>query len=201
MSFRSEPFLWIHLAGFAVVPLSLQAMWLGLAVGEPLGWSWIELVAIAAIGIIPPLWMQLNRPFDIFSLLIVAIKPEQLTREQRQLLSLFKTRKEQFLAIIAAMLMLIVLRQLYQIAPMAAVAASFIPPVRLIGLLLAAVAFLVSNLFVQVPISVLGVLTTSEQRFAATEPLPSEAARQGLTVPGFRVNQILPTPVTKSTET
>lgn len=201
MSFRSEPFLWIHLSGFAVVPLSLQAVWLGLAVGEPLAAFWVELVAIAAIGIVPPLWMQLTRPFDIFSLLLVAIKPEQLTDEQRRLLNLLKTRREQLLAVAAALLMLAALWQLYRIAPIAAVAASFLPQVRVVGLLLAAVAFLVSNLFVQVPISVLGILATSEQQFAATEPLPPEAARRGFTVPGFGVNRILLVPVAKPTET
>ena len=35
-SFRSEPFLWIHLAGIAVAPLGLLVVWLALAIGDPL---------------------------------------------------------------------------------------------------------------------------------------------------------------------
>ena len=35
-SFRSEPFLWIHLAGIAVAPLGLLVVCLALAIGDPL---------------------------------------------------------------------------------------------------------------------------------------------------------------------
>ena len=193
-SFRSEPFLWIHLAGLAAVPLLLQAVWLGLAVGEPLPF-WLELLFVAAVGIIPTLWMQLRRPFDIFSLLIVAVKPEQLTADQRRILSLLRTKKHGIIAIAVAALALVILWQLYQIAPVAAVAASFLPQVRILGLLLAAIAFFMSNLFIQVPFSVVGVLLTDQQQFANAQPIPSEAIRHEFTVPGFRVNQFLSTPV------
>ena len=192
-SFRSEPFLWIHLAGLAAVPLLLQVVWLGLAVGEPLPF-WIELLFMVAVGIIPPLWMQLRQPFDIFSLLVVAVKPEQLTPDQRRILSLLR-RRHGIIAIAVAALMLLILWQLYQTAPVAAVAASFLPQVRILGLLLAAIAFLMSNLFIQVPFSVIGVLLTDKQQFALAEPIPPEAVHRVFTVPGFRVNQFLSTPV------
>ncbi|XTZ13067.1 MAG: low-complexity tail membrane protein, partial [cyanobacterium endosymbiont of Rhopalodia inflata] len=45
-NFRSEPFLWIHLAGIAVVPLSLQLVLLGLAVGDPFPLFWLELFIV-----------------------------------------------------------------------------------------------------------------------------------------------------------
>ena len=35
-SMKSEPFLWIHLAGLAALPIFLQIAWIGLAVGDPL---------------------------------------------------------------------------------------------------------------------------------------------------------------------
>jgi hypothetical protein len=91
-SFWTEPFLWIHLAGIAALPLALELVWLGLAVGDPILPVWLELLLVAAVGIVPVLWMQLTRPFDIFSILVLAMKPEQLTQEQRRLLSLFKTK-------------------------------------------------------------------------------------------------------------
>jgi hypothetical protein len=191
-SFWSEPFLWIHLAGFATVPLTLQVVWLGLAVGDPLPFYWLELLLLAAVGILPPLWMQWHRPFDIFSLLIVALKPDKLTSQQQKILSLFSNKKQRFIAAIAAILMVGVLWELYQLAPLAALAASFLPQWRILGLAMAGGAFLLSNLFVQVPLSVLGVLSTSEEQFSAREIIPPEKIKQTFTIPGFRVDKILP---------
>jgi len=198
-SFWTEPFLWIHLAGIAALPLALELVWLGLAVGDPILPVWLELLLLAAVGILPVLWMQLTRPFDIFSILILAMKPEQLTQEQRRLLSLFKTKTNSVVTIAAAVFMLWVLWQIYRVAPVAATVAPFAPRWRLVGLLWAGLAFLVSNLFLQVPLSVAQVLLTSESEFAATEPYPVEKTPQDFTIPGVRVNQILPLAVTEST--
>jgi len=198
-SFWTEPFLWIHLAGIAALPLALELVWLGLAVGDPILPIWLELLLLAAVGILPVLWMQLTRPFDIFSILILAMKPEQLTQEQRRLLSLFKTKTNSLVTIAAAVFMLWVLWQIYRVAPVAATVAPFAPRWRIVGLLWAGLAFLVSNLFLQVPLSVAQVLLTSESEFAATEPYPVEKTPQDFTIPGVRVNQILPLAVTEST--
>ena len=198
-SFWTEPFLWIHLAGIAALPLALELVWLGLAVGDPILPVWLELLLLAAVGILPVLWMQLTRPFDIFSILILAMKPEQLTQEQRRLLSLFKTKTNSVVTIAAAVFMLWVLWQIYRVAPVAATVAPLAPRWRIVGLLWAGLAFLVSNLFLQVPLSVAQVLLTSESEFAATEPYPVEKTPQDFTIPGVRVNQILPLAVTEST--
>lgn len=77
--FWNEPFLWIHLTGLAAVPITLELVWLGLAVGAPLLPVWLELLLVAVIGIVPVVGMQLTRPFDVFSLLIFAIAPAHLT--------------------------------------------------------------------------------------------------------------------------
>ncbi|MGF1478278.1 MAG: low-complexity tail membrane protein [Cyanophyceae cyanobacterium] len=199
-SFWTEPFLWIHLAGIAVLPLTLQATWLGLAVGEPIPFFWLEFLLLAAVGIVPITLMQLRRPFDIFSLLLVAVRPEALTPRQQQILSLFTAGKQRLLTAVGVLIMLVILWQIYRVAPLAAVAASSLPQVRLLGLMIAAVAFLLSNLFIQVPLSVLGVLLTGEQVFAAAEPLSPDQIRQKFIIPGFRVNRILPASVTNSTE-
>ncbi len=191
--------MWIHLAGIAALPLALELVWLGLAVGDPILPVWLELLLLAAVGILPVLWMQLTRPFDIFSILILAMKPEQLTQEQRRLLSLFKTKTNSVVTIAAAVFMLWVLWQIYRVAPVAATVAPFAARWRIIGLLWAGLAFLVSNLFLQVPLSVAQVLLTSESEFAATEPYPLEKMPQDFTIPGVRVNQILPLAVTEST--
>lgn len=199
-SFRSEPFLWIHVAGLAVLPLWLQIVWLGLAVGDPRLPIWLELFLVAAFGSVPVFWMQWSRPFNIFSLLLVALKPEQLTQQQRQILSVFKSRKHRFLTVVAAVVLLWGLWQLYRVAPAVAMVASFFPQWRIAGLLLGGLAFGASNLFLQVPVSVLGVLSTSEKQLETLEPWAAEKIPQDFVVPGFRVGRILPTPATEATE-
>ncbi|HEY9831372.1 MAG TPA: low-complexity tail membrane protein [Stenomitos sp.] len=190
-SFWTEPFLWIHLAGLAAVPLSLELVWLGLAVGDPILPVWLEFCFVGAIGLGPILWMQLTRPFDIFSILIFALKPEQLTQEQRRLLSLFKTKTNRVITIAAAVFLLWVLWQIYRVAPMAAAVAPLAPRWHFIGLIGAGLAFLGSHLFLQVPLGVVQVLLTSESEFAAATPYPVEKIPQDFTVPGIRVNKIL----------
>lgn len=188
----SEPYLWIHLAGIAIAPLSLQLVWIALAIGDPLPFYWLEIAFLVVVGIVPIFWMQWQRPFDIFSLLVVALKPDRLTPQQQQILSLFKTKKQQLLSLSVAVGMGWVLWQLYRLAPLAAISASFLPQWRLVGLLLAAIAFLISNLFIQVPVSAIGVLLTSEKQFNATEPLAIAQIPQQFTLFGFKVDRILP---------
>jgi hypothetical protein len=191
-SFWSERFLWIHLAGLAVLPIALELCVLGLAVGDPILPVWLELLLVGSVGIIPALWMQWQRPFDIFSFLVVVIKPEQLTSSQNRILSLFKTKETRIGAVLAAVLSTAILWQLYKIAPIAAEVAPSPPGGRIIGLLVAAVAFAAANLFLQVPVSVLRVLLSSDTKLMTMEPYSVEKIRQDFTLLGFQVNQILP---------
>ncbi len=192
-SLRSEPFLWIHLAGIAAVPIFLEVCILGLAVGDPLLPVWLELLLVAGIGVVPALMMQLLRPFYIFSVLIVAVKPEQLTAEQRRLLYWFKQPEIKVLAIAGSILLLAILWFLYQLAPLAAPVAVFAPQWRVGGLVVAALALAASNLFLQVPLSVARVMLVSGSTLAQTEPYPLEKIRQDFTIPGLQINQVLPT--------
>lgn len=200
-SFWTEPFLWIHLAGVAALPLALELVWLGLAVGDPILPVWLEFFLVAAIGFVPILWMQLTRPFDIFSILVLAMKPEQLTEQQRRLLSLFKTKTNRVFTIVAAVFMVWVLWQIYRVAPVARAIAPLAPRWHLVGLLWAGLAFFASHLFLQVPLSVVQVLLTSESEFTAATPYPLEKISQDFTIPGLRVNKILPLATTESATT
>ena len=191
-SFWSDPYLWVHLAGIAALPVFLEICLLGLAVGDPVLPTALELLFVAAVGISPVFWMQWQRPFYIFSLLAIALKPAQLTEDQRRLLRLFKTQEVRVLTAIAPVLLAIALWQLYKLAPLAAEVTPFAGQWRLVGLLVAAIAFLACNLFLQVPLSVLRVLLASEAEFAAVEPYPLERVGQDFTVLGLRVKQILP---------
>lgn len=190
MGVWSERFLWIHIAGLAVLPITLGLCVLGLAVGDPVLPVWLELALVGSTGIGLVLWMQWQRPFYIFSILVIALHPEQLKPEQQRVLSLFKTSGSRLLTVLAAVGSAIGLWQLYKIAP---IAAEVVPlRSRLAGLLLAAVAFLASNLFFQVPLSALRILFVPNAKLCTTEPYPVERIKQDFTVVGLQVKQILP---------
>ncbi|HAX89214.1 MAG TPA: low-complexity tail membrane protein, partial [Cyanobacteria bacterium UBA11370] len=82
--------------------------------------------------------------------------------------------------------------QIYQLAPIAAGIVPLGLGWRIGGLVGAGLAFLASNLFLQVPLSVVQVLLTREEQWAATVPYPVEKTTEDFTIPGLRVNQILP---------
>ncbi|MDX2242045.1 MAG: low-complexity tail membrane protein [Leptolyngbyaceae cyanobacterium bins.302] len=191
-SFWSDPYLWIHLAGLATLPIWLELCLLGLSVGDPVLPIWLELFLVGVVGIAPIVWMQWQRPFNIFSLLGVALKPQRLTEEQRKLLTLFTVQRNQFLAIAVALVLALALQKLYFIAPIAAPITPFAAVGRFGGLLIAAIAFLGANLFTQVPVAVLSVLFTSEATFAATLPFAVDQIPQRFTALGLPVDQILP---------
>jgi hypothetical protein len=190
-AFWSDPYLWIHASGLAVVPICLILCLLGLAIGDPILPVGLELGLVAFVGIAPIAWMQWKKPFYIFSLVAAAIKPEKLTEDQRRLLTLFKARANPVWIALGALLLILLLRQIYFIAPIAANLLP-VPEWRGLGLLVAVIGFLASNLFLQVPLSVAQVLLTSEAQFNATEPYALTQIPQNFSIFGLRVNQIVP---------
>ncbi|HEY9906409.1 MAG TPA: low-complexity tail membrane protein [Thermosynechococcaceae cyanobacterium] len=191
-AFWRDPYLWVHLAGLAALPLFLELCVLGLAVGDPILPVWLEVLLVAGLGIAPVLWMQWQRPFYIFSIVAIALKPQELTEDQRRLLTLFKAQRNRFVAVGLAIGLLLVLQRLYNGAAIASDLASVLPGGRLTGLLLAAVGFFGSNLFLQVPASVAGVMLAQAATFEATPPFPAEQIQQNFTLLGLQVRRILP---------
>lgn len=187
----SEPYLWIHLAGVGLFPITLLLCLLALAIGVPVLPPWLEWLLVAVIGIAPVAWMQWQRPFDIFSILVVALQPAQLTPDQGRILSLLRTPQARLWTLGAALLAAVSLGWLYLLAPIATSLVP-LPPCRPLGLGLAAVAFLLSNLFLQVPVSVLQILLLKNAQFQAAIPYPSERVSQDFTILGWQVSQILP---------
>ena len=190
MNIRSEPFIWIHLVGIALFPALTQIALLGLAVGDSYSYL-IELPLLAAIAILPILLMQLSRPFDIFSVLFLSLRPEALSESQRKILSLFKTGQQKIWSLVAALVMLLLLWLIYYLSPLVTGILSFIPQWRILGLGIAAIAFLGSNLFLQVPLSVLQVLLFEDSKLIQVEPYPLEVIEESFTIPGVKVNKIL----------
>lgn len=197
-SFWSDPYLWIHLAGVAAVPASLLLCLLGFAAGDPVVPAWFELSVILVLGIVPIAWMQWQKPFYIFSLLAVAIKPEHLAEPQRRILTLFRTRRSLVWIGGGAVLLFILLNQIYNVAPIAADLTPIPPGLRGVGLLLAAIGFFAANLFLQVPLSVLRVMLASESEFAVVPPFLLDQIPLNFSVIGVRVNQILPSVISEA---
>jgi hypothetical protein len=191
-SFWSDPYLWIHLAGLASLPIFLGLCLIGFATGDPILPVWLEILLVGLLGIGPVLWMQWQRPFYIFSLVAVVLKPEQLTEDQRRLLTLFLSQRNRVLAAIVPGVLLVVLKKLYDIAPIAAGSSPFPTDWRLVGLLVAGLSFFACNLFTQVPVSVASVMFHSDSTVAATDPYPLDQVRSHFTLLGWPVNQILP---------
>lgn len=190
MNIRDEPFVWIHLAGIALFPASIELTLIGLGVGDSFPY-FIELPLLAAIAILPILLMQLTRPFDIFSVLVFSLKPKNLTDQQRQILSFFKTLKHKAMSVIAAIFMLLVLWSIYRLSPLVIGIVAFLPQWRILGLAIAATSFFFSNLFLQVPLSVLQILTLKKSKLTHLEPYLLEKIEQNFTVPGVKVSKIL----------
>lgn len=188
---RYDPYLWVHLAGLATVPLWLAISMLGLAVGSP-QWPGLELALLALLGVSPALWMQLRRPFYIFSLLALTLKPTALSDDQRRMLTLFQQWWVRSLAIVSPVLLVWLLWEIY---PRAVVASDITPFASLGhfgGLAVAAGSFALANLFLQVPVSVLAVMATSEKRFKRTTPYPLDRVKANFTQVGIPLNRLLP---------
>lgn len=189
MKTRSELFLWIHLGGIIMFPLFLLITVIGLAVGESYSYL-IEVPLLVAISIVPILLMQLYRPFNIFSVLLFSLKPELLTASQKKILALFQRKQQKFANVIAAVLMLLSLWLLYYLSSGVGDLVSFFPPQRSLGLVIAVIAFLGSNLFLQIPLSALQALLTDQAKLSQTEQCSLEEIEAGFTTPGIKIGKM-----------
>ena len=189
MKTRSEPFLWIHLGGIVVFPLTLAVTLIGLGTGTSYGYL-VELPLIIAIAILPVLLMQLYRPFNIFSVLFLSLKPETLTEVQRKILALFQTRRQKTISAIASLILIALLLLLYYLAPKTTEISALLPQHRSLGLTIAMAAFFGSNLFLQVPLSALQVLLASETEYSESQACSVAEVKQDFTAPGLLVSKI-----------
>lgn len=190
-SFRLDPYLWVHLAGLAAVPIWLDICLLGIAAGNPLLPVTIEIALLILLGALPVVWMQWQRPFCIYSLVFLAVRPSCLNEQQRQTLGLFQGPIVRLLSLLVPIPLVFSLGKIYQIAPIAADLSPF--PSRTWGFLAAAGAFFLANLFLQVPVSVAKVLLTSDRVHARLTPYPVEQIPKNFTLLGLPVKKILPT--------
>jgi hypothetical protein len=185
-----EPFLWIHAAGILLFPLWMGLTVIGLATGDPLLPVGVEQAAVAVAGIGPVLAMQWRKPFNVFSLWVVAFPPEELSPDQRRILAAFVSPEHKILTVLAAFLLLEVLERLYDLAPL------FAPLTpgdgsRLAGLVIAAFGFWGANVFLQIPLAVARVLFLSDLELAQIDPIPAEEIESRFSSFGTRHNLLL----------
>lgn len=192
----SEPYLWLHLAGVATVPLWLDICLLGFAAGDPILPVSLEFALVAVFGIAPILWMQWQRPFCIFSLVLFTLKPSALSETRRRLLRFFRTSLNQVIAIAVAVALTVVLWLIYRYAPIASDLTPF--QSHWTGLGVAAIAFFAANLFTQVPASVLRVMVVSDAQLSTQSPYPTERIPLDFSLVGIRLQKILPEPASGS---
>ena len=189
---QQSRYLWVHLVGLAAVPLLLDICLAGLASASP-AFNYptagsLQFWAIALLGIIPTLWMQLARPFYIFSLPPLALKPNELTEDQRRCLQLLKTLQMKILAAITAGFSGWVLWWLYGRSPQ-------ITPVMTptAGLISAAVSFFFICAFLQIAVSVGRSILVGPDTLRRVVPVEESAIAGNFLILGLRVKKILPT--------
>ena len=189
---RTDPYLWLHLSGLATVPLWLDGCLAGLAVGDPIAPSTVEISLLAIVGILPVLAMQWQRPFYLFSLLAIAVQPAALTLSQRQLLRVQRHWFNRVIAVAVAAALGWLLGVIYHLAPIASDITPFTRWGHAGGWLVAAGCFWGANLCLQVAISALRLLMARPRAVTALEPYPVDTVTQDFTVVGLRLKRILP---------
>jgi len=197
LSHRRDPYLWIHLAGLATVPVWLDGCLVGLAVGEPLVPPWLELATLGAVGTLPILWMQLQRPFYIFSVPGLALRPDKLSTQRRRLLTMQRGWFSRALVLMTAIALWGALYVLYQLAPVTTDIPWLAGQSRATGWGICAIAFLFANLFTLVPATIVPLFLASPRRLETIEPFAATQILQKFTVTGLRLGKILPEVATK----
>ena len=189
----SEPFLWIHLAGIFTLPLWLLVCAFGLASGEALFPLGLERLLVALLGILPIVAMQCYRPFNIFSLLFLALPPEQLNDDRRRILAAFRAPEHRWLTGAAAILLLYFLQDLYSLSPLLAELSPFSAgsTTPLVRFAIATGAFFAANLFFQVPLAVMRVMAMPDEDLDAIEPVTSDEADSGFFLLGWQKENLL----------
>lgn len=187
MKLQQNRYLWVYVASLAAVPLLLALCLAGLASAGPAlpygGQFW----AIALLCIPPSLAMQWLRPFYIYSLPPLAIRPAELTDDYKRCLRLFQSWQVKALAGATAVFAFWLLKQLY-------LRITFISPVftPLAGGLIALLTFFLTCGLLQVSVSSLRALLVGQDALSRVSPYEEDAIAKDFLLLGFKVKKILP---------
>lgn len=184
---QQNRYLWVHFASLAFVPLLLDICLAGLASAGPAlpygGQYWV----IALIAVAPGLAMQWFKPFYIFGLPPIVLKPTRLSESQRRCLQIFKSWQIKALSVVVALFCLWMLVQLYalspEISPMLAPTA---------GLVSAAIAFFFACSFLQISVSSMRALLVGPDALPRVPAYVASDIAADFLLLGLRVNAVLP---------
>ena len=184
---QQNRYLWVHLVGLAAVPLLLDICLAGLASAGPALPFKFQFWAIALICIAPSAWMQIQRPFYIYSLPPLAVKPSALSEDDRRCLTVLKSWQIKALAGLTAIFSLWLLSRLYDRLP------QILPVMEpSVGLASAVAAFFFACLFLQISVSVVRSLLIGQDTLQRVKPIETSEIAASFFIPGLRVNKILP---------
>lgn len=187
---KRDPYLWVHLAGLAALPLCAELCLLGLAAGDPLlpgGWDWL---LVGLLGTAPIVAMQWLRPFYPFSVLLVSLRADRLNETQQRILQRWAGWETKAIALVASLLVLWALQRLDQLSPLAAEIAPL--DQRAIGLLVVWLGALLGSLLLTVALVSLWVLLTPPTAFSAIEPFPVGNVPSSFLRLSVRLTKVLP---------
>ncbi len=188
---QQERYLWVHFVGLAAVPLLLDICLAGLASAGP-AFNYptafgLQFWAIALLGIVPTLAMQIVKPFYIFSLPPIALKPSVLTEDKRRCLTVMKSWQIKALAGVTAVFLIWLLSWVYRRSPQ--ILPTMTPTA---GLISAAVAFFFICLFLQIFVSVARAILVSPTALKRVEAYEERAIAADFLILGIRVQKLLP---------
>lgn len=205
---KRDPYLWVHLAGLAALPLCAELCLLGLAAGDPLlpgGWDWL---LVGLLGAAPIAAMQWLRPYYPFSVALVSLRADRLDETQQRILQRWQSWEPKAIALAVPLLVLWGLQWLDRLSPVAATIAPL--DNRALGLLVAWSGALLANLFLAIALASLWVLLTPTAAFEAIELFPLGdvpgsflrlSVRLTKVLPPLTDSEPLPTADTSATET
>ena len=187
-----DPYLWLHLVGLAMLPLTLALVAIALAWGIPFPLSVAELFVVVLLGGLPVWILQILRPWQPFGFLIFQIPPERMDERQKQILRLIQGTRQPLRNVLGAVVMVILLWQIAHYSPLATGVSAGFWQWRILGLILATVGFFLSNVIVQMSLTLLPTLFLSENTVIAIDPHPNVSIRRDFACWGLPMGQIFP---------
>ena len=188
---QQNRYLWVHLVGLAAVPLLLDICLAGLASAGPASHLpsafGFQFWLVALVGIVPSAWMQIQRPFYIYSLPPLAVKPSALSEDDRRCLTVLKSWQIKALAGLTAGFSLWLLVRLYdklpQVLPVMDPKAGFVSAIA---------AFFFACLFLQISVSVVRSLLIGQDTLKRVKPVESSEISSSFLILGIRIKKIFP---------
>ncbi len=183
---KLNPFLYFHLVLMAIAPWLLVMTMAGLAVGDPLLPTWLEILLLGLPAIALPTWWQWQQPFSPFSLWLAAKPKESLSDRDRKMLALLKQKTNGWyvtgwMAIAVAVVMGIVFSKLYDLAPLAQAIAPFADGWRFFGVIYAEVCLFLSSIVLQSGISALRLYLVTEPELDMVQPIAIDQIKNSFT--------------------